>query len=177
MEKRRDKIAVIGGRSCSAYAHATADEVGYRIIESGNILYSGGASGIGDGAEKGGLRACKCLGLTPSEWIFICLPWHETKETEVGMRVKMGSSWGERRKLMMEAVDGAIAISGGVGTADEIHWANEFDKPVVPIGGEGTAEGHRKDVDGIWVQEDPTAPGHAMNELLELLREKGDEGG
>ncbi len=166
------KIAIIGGSSCSKLAKEVAHGVGYYIIKEGHILYTGGAAGVGDTAEEGGLKAVHEINGIPYELIFICNPFFETEKTFKGMKVKMGDNWEERRKLLIQEVDGAIAISGGFGTSDEINKCDLYKKPIIPIGGEGAAEVKRQQINGHLDINNIGVAFQAVMQLENMLRRK-----
>lgn len=166
------RIAVIGGVHASEEALKTAEHVGYEIVKSGHILYEGGAGGVGTAARQGGLKAAQELGYDPNHVVFTCLPkfnWVKAGKSKDGYVLIMGGDWAERRRLMMEAVDGAVAISGEGGTANEISIGVSLKKPVIPIGGEGSAEDHRFESNGCLYISDTLAPLHAVQQVLEAL--------
>jgi len=142
--KKQYKIAVIGGQTASEKAKDAAKNVGYEIIRAGHLLYSGGYGDVGNAAVDGAVMACEEIKKKPEENIFICLPKSEKPKNNKATLKVMGNSLEERREAMIKEIDGAVAISGGVGTTDEINLCQELSKPVIPIGGEGAAEKLRK---------------------------------
>jgi len=168
-----EKIVVIGGVDCSPEAYQIAFEVGYQIIKSKQLLFQGGAGGVGKAALEGGLKALKETNTKPKDRLFSCLPafrWVDPEDTSRGTIIVMGSNWGERRNLMINHIDGAIAVSGGSGTAHEISLCTELGKPVIPIGGEGSAETYRYEINGDLMISDIHSPKKAVKYLLKKLK-------
>ena len=127
-EKFRDKkiIAVIGGRECSDEVYKEAEEVGRLIAESGNILISGGRTGVMEAASKGAYQA--------NGFTIAILPGHSKKEANQYIHLPIPTSIGPaRNSVIINTCDAAIAIDGNYGTLSEIAFCFQFRKPVCSL--------------------------------------------
>lgn len=135
------KVCIFSGSSFKVdkiYLQA-ASEVG-RILaqESVHINYGGGAVGLMGALASSVLEhKGKITSIIPA--FMVELGWSNTRVTETIITHDMR----ERKKLLIEGVDGVIALPGGIGTLEELtevitlKQLGRFDKPIVILNTKG----------------------------------------
>ena len=119
-------IAVIGGRECNNQIYQEAEEVGKLIAESGNILISGGRTGVMEAASKGAYQA--------GGFTIAILPGHSKREANQYVHLAIPTSIGPaRNSVIINTCDAAIAIDGNYGTLSEVAFCFQFSKPVCSL--------------------------------------------
>ena len=116
-------VAIIGGAAIGNEACQMATLIGREVILAGRSLLTGGRGGAGEHASLGAAAACTELGIAAEARIFALVPRDERAEFRVGTCVEAGSSWLERRIMLIRHSVGAIVVGGGEGTADEVRIA------------------------------------------------------
>ena len=114
--------------------YSTAERVGRLIADRGDVLFTGGSTGIMEAAMRG---AKKSNGLTVG-----IIPVEKKDDyrflgNHIDIHIMTGM--GEFGKLtpLVNSVDGAIAIGGGAGTLMEISMMYLQGKPLVAIPADG----------------------------------------
>ena len=124
--KRNLQIAVLGGRNESAQVLKEAEEVGRLIAENEATLVCGGMSGVMEAACRGAKSA---EGLTVG-----ILLVSDAKLGNDFLDVIIPTGMGDARNaLILNSVQGAIAIGGKYGTLSEIAYGIERNIPVVSL--------------------------------------------
>lgn len=130
------QIAVFGSwdEDLGADVYGVAEQVGSLIARRGDILFTGGSTGIMQAAMRGAKNE---NGLTVG-----IIPMERKEDYEFlgsHIDVHIMTGMGEFGKLvpLVNSVDGAIAIAGGAGTLMELSMAYLQAKPivVVPVAG------------------------------------------
>ena len=126
------QIAVIGSwdTDLDNAVYETAEEVGRRIAGRGDVVLTGGSTGVMEAAMKGAKFAGgTTAGILPTE----TAGEYEMVGRYVDIRIQTGM--GEMGKLapLIQSADGVIAIAGGSGTLIEIAMAYIGRKPIVMI--------------------------------------------
>lgn len=126
------QIGVFGSwdRDLKEEVYSTAEKVGELIAGRGDVLFTGGSTGIMEAAMRG---AKKMNGLTVG-----MIPVDQKEDYKFmgnHIDIHIMTGMGEFGKLapLVNSVDGAIAIGGGAGTLMEISMAYLQDKPIVAI--------------------------------------------
>lgn len=120
------QIAVLGGRVESEDILKAAEEVGRLIAERGAVLVCGGMGGVMEAACKGAKSAD---GLTVG-----ILPVTDAKLGNAYLDVIIPTGMGDARNAMiLNSVQGAIAVGGKYGTLSEIAYALQRNLPVVSL--------------------------------------------
>ncbi len=128
------KIAVLGGRQLasrqdSLIAYALGDVIAAR----GYQLFTGGVSGAGEEASRGAYRHLQQMGENPVDRITSVVPHGYDSFHPYGRTLHRGKDWEERRRELVKIADIFIVIGGGEGTRQEISFAVEEGKPLIPI--------------------------------------------
>lgn len=130
------QVGVFGSwdRDLAEDVYRIAEEVGELIAGRGDILFTGGSTGIMQAAMRGAKRQ---NGLTVG-----IIPVDKKEDYEFladNIDVHIMTGMGEFGKVapLVNSVDGAIAIAGGAGTLMEISMAYLQGKPIVAIPVEG----------------------------------------
>lgn len=132
------KIAVLGGRKLAArQALHIAYSLGEAIVAQGYQLFTGGVSGAGEEASRGAYQHLKKMGANPLERITSVVPHSCEPSHTYGQILHRGKDWEERRRELVKIADIFIVIGGGEGTRQEIAFALEHVKPLIPIGSTG----------------------------------------
>ncbi|MBS3808779.1 MAG: hypothetical protein KGY38_01315 [Desulfobacterales bacterium] len=126
------QIAILGSwdNDLNAGVYETAETAGRLIAEQGDVLFTGGSTGVMEAAMKGAKSAGGItVGMLPTE----SAKDYELLGRYIGIYIQTGA--GEIGKLasLIHSVDGAIAIAGGSGTLIEISMAYIEKKPLVMI--------------------------------------------
>jgi uncharacterized protein (TIGR00725 family) len=130
--KNAFRIGVFGsdGEHCTPEAERIAYDVGRRLAQAGTIIYTGGAMGV---------MGAACKGAREGGGISISIsPWGDSPEDrkrcnpDSTIVIPTGIGYA-RCQVLVNSVDGAIAIAGGVGTLAEIGEMYLNRKPVVAI--------------------------------------------
>lgn len=126
------QIGVFGSwdQDLKGEAYTTAERVGELIAERGDVLFTGGSTGIMEAAMRGAKRMNGLtVGMIPVE------RKGDYKFMGNHIDIHIMTGMGEFGKLapLVNSVDGAIAIGGGAGTLMEISMAYLQDKPIVAI--------------------------------------------
>jgi uncharacterized protein (TIGR00725 family) len=126
------QIGVLGSwdRDLQHDVYATAEEVGKLVARSGDVLFTGGSTGIMQAAMKG---AKSENGLTVG-----IIPTESKEEYRLlgdfaDIHIMTGMGEFGRLAPLIHSVDGVIAIAGGAGTLMEMSMAYLQGKPVVCI--------------------------------------------
>ena len=123
---RNLQIAVLGGRVESEDILEVAEEIGRLIAEKGAALVCGGMGGVMEAACKGAKSAD---GLTVG-----ILPVTDAKLGNAYLDVIIPTGMGDARNAMiLNSVQGAIAVGGKYGTLSEIAYALQRNLPVVSL--------------------------------------------
>jgi len=118
---------VIGASECTAAQATLAEEVGRRIAEAGWALYTGGLGGVMEAASRGARAAGgRVVGVLPGAAARDANPY-----VEIPIATGMGHA---RNVILVQSVDGVVAIGGGAGTLSEIAIALKVGRPVVGLG-------------------------------------------
>jgi len=132
------KIAILGGKILiHQHAHRVAFAVGEAIVAQGYLLFTGGVSGAGEKASLGAYQYLKKKRENPLDRITSVVPQGCEPSHHYGRTLHRGNDWGERRKELVKIADIFIVIGGGEGTRQEIAFAFEDGKPLIPIGSTG----------------------------------------
>jgi len=137
MEKHRLQIGVMGSwrSNLSESSYKLAEEVGEEIAKRGLALFTGGSTGVMEHAMKGAKKAGgKTVGIIPAS----SHKQYAYLGKFIDFRINTGTDEAGRIPILINSVEGIIAIGGGVGTLTEIGIAYHQGKPVVVI--EGTGE-------------------------------------
>lgn len=126
------QIAVLGSwdTDLDQAVYETAEEVGRLIAGRGDVVFTGGSTGVMEAAMKGAKSAGgTTVGMLPTE---------SAKEYDLlgaYIDIFIQTGMGELGKLapLIHSIDGAIAIAGGSGTLIEISMAYIQQKPIVII--------------------------------------------
>ena len=124
------QIAVLGSwdTDLEKTVYETAEQVGRLIAGRGDVVFTGGATGVMEAAMKGAKSAGgTTVGMLPTE---------SAKEYDLlggYIDIFIQTGMGEMGKLapLIHSTDGAIAIAGGSGTLIEISMAYIQQKPIV----------------------------------------------
>ena len=120
------QIAVLGGRNEYEDILKVAEEVGRLIAENGAILVCGGMGGVMEAACRGAKSA---NGLTVG-----ILPVADAKLGNAYLDVIISTGMGDARNaLILNSVQGAIAVGGKYGTLSEIAYGIERKIPIVSL--------------------------------------------
>ena len=118
--------------------YQTAERVGKLIAERGDVVFTGGSTGVMEAAMRGAKQAGGLtVGLIPAE--------SKAAYTHLGayIDIHIMTGLGELGKMapLIHSVNGIIAIAGGAGTLIEMAMAYISKKPVimVPAAGHTTA--------------------------------------
>jgi len=121
------RVAVIGASESTAAQATLAEEVGRRIAEAGWVLYTGGLGGVMEAASRGARAAGgRVIGILPGNAVHDANPY-----VEIPIVTGMGHA---RNVILVQSVDGLVAIGGGPGTLSEIAVALKVGRPVVGLG-------------------------------------------
>jgi len=122
-----ERVAVIGASECTAGQAALAEEAGRRIAGAGWALYTGGLGGVMEAASRGARTAGgRVVGVLPGSTARDANPY-----VEIPIATGMGHA---RNVILVQSVDGVVAIGGGPGTLSEIAIALKVGRPVVGLG-------------------------------------------
>ena len=111
-----------------------AYSLGEAIVAQGYQLFTGGVSGAGEEASRGAYRYFKKISEDPVERITSVVPHGCEPSHPYGQTLHRGKDWEERRKELVKIADILIVVGGGEGTHQEISFALEDGKPLIPIG-------------------------------------------
>lgn len=123
---RKVQIGVIGGRRASSEILRQAEEVGRLIANRGAVLVCGGMSGVMEAACRGAKEAGgTTVGILPvsssdkgNDYLDVVIP------TGMGLA---------RNAIIINSVDGAVAVGGSYGTLSEMAFALQKDVPLVSL--------------------------------------------
>ena len=126
------QIAVLGSwdNDLDPAVYETAEEVGWLIAGRGDVVFTGGSTGVMEAAMKGAKSAGgTTVGMLPTESA------NEYPLLGGYIDIFIQTGMGELGKLapLIHSTDGAIAIAGGSGTLIEIAMAYIRQKPIVII--------------------------------------------
>jgi len=122
-----ERVAVIGASECTVGQATLAEEAGRRIAEAGWSLYTGGLGGVMEAASRGARAAGgRVVGVLPGSVAGEANPY-----VEIPIATGMGHA---RNVILVQSVDGVVAIGGGPGTLSEIAIALKVGRPVVGLG-------------------------------------------
>ena len=132
------KIALLGGRRLvDRQALRIAYSLGEAIVAQGYQLFTGGVSGAGEEVSRGAYRYLKKRGEDPVDRITSVVPQGYEPSHSYGKTLYRGKDWEERRRELVKIADILIVVGGGEGTRQEIGFALEEGKPLIPIGSTG----------------------------------------
>ena len=121
-------VAVIGPGDATDAEVLLATEVGERLATRGAIVVTGGLGGVMAAALVGAERQ---QGRTLS-----LLPGPDRRAAVAPATIVVPTSLGQLRNgLLVNAVDGIVAVGGSWGTLSEVALARRADRPVVWISG------------------------------------------
>ena len=148
---RKLVIGVIGSSECSVDIGQIAEEVGQEIAKRGALLICGGLGGVMEAACKGAKQEG---GMTIG-----VLPMRERNMANPYVDIPIATGFGEGRNvIIVQSVDGIIAIAGQYGTLSEIAFALNRGLPIVGI--------------STWEIDAPIERVKGGKEAVELLFEK-----
>ncbi|MFP4194783.1 MAG: TIGR00725 family protein [Desulfobacterales bacterium] len=130
------QIAVLGSwdNDLPGSIYDAAEQAGRLIAQHGDILLTGGSTGVMEAAMKGAKSAGGItVGIIPT----VSEQGYDLLGRYIDICIRTGM--GETGKLapLIHSIDGAIAVAGGSGTLIEISMAYIEQKPVVLIPFEG----------------------------------------
>jgi len=129
-------VAVTGGADAPREALDLAFVVGYEVVRRGHILLNGGAKGVDCYAVHGGDKYGEETGMDFDGEMIAFRPRNaqqpaSSRYTEVRV---IGNTHAERSDAVVRNCDILIILSGGSGTMDIAKRAQNYGKPVIPIG-------------------------------------------
>lgn len=123
---RKIQIGVIGGRRASTKILKQAEEVGRLIAKRGAVLVCGGMGGVMEAACRG---AKKAGGTTVG-----ILPISSSDKGNTYLDVVIPTGMGlARNAIIINSVDGAVAVGGSYGTLSEMAFALQKNVPLVSL--------------------------------------------
>jgi len=125
-EKKKFRVAVIGGGTCSKEQAAAARAVGAELVRKDCIVVTGGL---------GGIMAAACAGAKSEGGLTVgILPGFSAQEANeyVDLPIVTGLSHA-RNVLVVRSADGIIAVGGRYGTLSEIALSLNMGIPVVGL--------------------------------------------
>lgn len=145
------RIAVFGGSECTDHIYEQAREVGRLLAQRGVLVYCGGRTGVMEAVSRG-VRDGNgtVVGILPEE---DC----ESANPFVTIPVATGAG-SARNAIIVNSVQGAVAIDGQYGTLSEIGHALRAGKPVVGL--------DTWDIKGVRPAKTPE---ETVNAILELI--------
>ena len=145
------RIGVYGGSDCSDEIYRMAEEVGSLLVENGAVVYCGGLTGVMDAVSKGVKNG--------DGTVVGILPGSECDEANEYVTIPVATGMGKARNVVIvNSIQGAIAIDGEYGTLSEIAHTLNQDKPVVGI--------NTWDIKGVVPVETPQ---EAVTKIMELI--------
>ena len=145
------RIGVYGGSECSDDVYKKAEKVGQLLAEKGAVVYCGGLSGVMEAVSKG---------VTNGDGTMIgILPGNDCDKANVYVTIPVATGTGKGRNVVIvNSIQGAIAIDGEYGTLSEIAHTLNQNKPVVGI--------KTWDIRGVQSVETPE---EAVTKIIELI--------
>jgi uncharacterized protein (TIGR00725 family) len=135
-------VGVVGPGEATAVELALATEVGERLAQRGAIVVTGGLGGVMaaalQGSQRGGGRSLSLL------------PGADRSAAGAPATIVVPTALGQLRNgLLVNAVDGIVAVGGSWGTLSEVALARRAARPVVWLEGWAMTDraGHRVDLD------------------------------
>ena len=123
---RKIQIGVIGGRRASSKILKQAEEVGRLIADRGAVLICGGMGGVMEAACRGAKKAGgTTVGILP-----VTSPDKGNTYLDVIIPTGMGLA---RNAIIINSVDGAVAVGGSYGTLSEMAFALQKGIPLVSL--------------------------------------------
>ncbi|TKJ32049.1 hypothetical protein CEE39_06475 [bacterium (candidate division B38) B3_B38] len=128
------KIAVLGGKKLvTRQTFRIAYALGEAIAAKEYQLFTGGVSGAGEEASRGAYRYLQQMGENPLDRITSVIPYGYEPSHPYGQTLHRGMNSEKRRRELVKIADICIVIGGGEGTRQEIDFAIEEGKPLIPI--------------------------------------------
>jgi uncharacterized protein (TIGR00725 family) len=157
MANKKNFIAVIGGRQCSAEEARLAEEVGRELARKGATLVCGGLRGVMEAACKGAAsEGGVTIGILPGETRRAANPY-----VQIPIVTGMGYA---RNVAVVKSSQAVIAIGGIYGTLSEIGHALQSDIPVIGLNTWSLSRNNQPD-DSIIVAQ---SPAEAVDKALKL---------
>ena len=123
---RKVQIGVIGGRRASAEILRKAEEVGRLIANRGAVLVCGGMGGVMEAACRGAKKAGgTTVGILP-------VPSSDKGNDYLDVIIPTGMGLA-RNAVIINSVDGAVAVGGSYGTLSEMAFALQKAIPLVSL--------------------------------------------
>jgi|TARA_B100000315_G_C14590399_1_gene595441 hypothetical protein len=145
------RIGVFGGSVCLDEIFKIAEKVGHLLAEKGAVVYCGGLSGVMEAVSKGVKKG--------DGTVIGILPGNDCDEANEYVTIPVATGIGKARNVVIvNSIQGAIAIDGQYGTLSEIAHTLNQDKPVVGI--------KTWDIKGV-VNVD--TPEEAVTKIMELI--------
>jgi len=145
MGKHKLQIGVMGSwrGNLPEVSYKIAEEIGEEIAKRDLTLFTGGSTGIMEHAMKGAKKAGgETVGIIPAS--------HYTKYEYLGkfidIKINTGTDEAGRIPILINSVEGIIAVGGGVGTLIEVSIAYHQGKPIVVIEGSGEVSDKLKEL-------------------------------
>ncbi|OIP67691.1 MAG: TIGR00725 family protein [Nitrospirae bacterium CG2_30_70_394] len=120
------RVAVVGAAVCDEDEARVAEEVGMAIAGRGWSLFTGGLGGVMEAASRGAREAGgRVVGI---------LPGPDPREANPYVEIPIATNMGDARNvILVQSVDGVVAVGGRFGTLSEIAIAAKLGRPVVGL--------------------------------------------
>lgn len=136
MEKHNLQIGVMGSwrNNLPESSYKLAEEIGAEIAKRGLALFTGGSTGIMEHSMKGAKSAGGLtVGIVPAS----TYKKYAYLGKFIDIKISTGTDEAGRIPILINSVEGVIAVGGGVGTLTEIGIAYHQGKPIVVMEGSG----------------------------------------